>query len=934
MLHNISLQSLIKIRVQHQMNIFKKTLISTIAAVATMMPAAAVPAKPGLLTVTQPDGSTLQIRLQGDERGHIVLSEDGYLLAVDKGTYYYADVDSAGAVTPSAIRATPAALRDGVARNYLSGVDMSRVYKKLDSARESARARSPRRGPGLFSGTHFPATGAQKAVVILVQYTDTKFNTAYDPHDYFHRMLNEPGFNDYGGTGSALDFFTESSMGQFTPQFDVFGPVTLSQKMSYYGGNDWYGNDQRPEEMIIEACQLLDDTVDFSEYDRDGDGYIDNVFVFYAGRGEASGGSADTVWPHSWDISAATSVPYYFDGVRLDRYACSNEWEGSRPDGVGTFVHEFSHVMGLPDLYATSYTGAFTPGGWSALDYGPYNNNGCTPPLYSAFERYALGWLDPLPIDGPLNATLRPIGTNQAGIIHTSSANEYFLVENRQQTSWDTYIPGHGMLVWHVDYNASVWASNKVNNTSSHQYVDIEEADGTQSESSRAGDAFPGTSRVTSFTDDTTPSMRTWSGARLGLPITDIAESADGIITFKVCGGREPLAATVATEPVDITPESVTATWKSAGPDATYVLSVYTRSQSRAGDITYVDGYRSRPVGKVTSHTVAGLEPETEYYYTVAVGDGWEESAASNEISFATTRLPLDRRAVTATAATDISAAGFTATWLPLADAHSYTLTVSTRVWGAPITETCDFADGVAALPQGWTSTTGGSYANAAYSGAAVPALRLGVTGDALTTPVYPGGIRTLSFWHRGNGSSAADRIDVSALCNGAWTVVEQIPVITNKGGTVTHIAEEQIPAGTTQLKLEFVRTGTRGAVAVDDVTVGYGQTSELIAVPGLTDYPAGSGTSCAVSGLDPATTYAYTVRAISADGTLISLPSDVITVTTAEDPNSGISDVAADTPDGPAVYYDLLGRPVAAPSSGIYIRVDSSGKATKVHVR
>ena len=164
-----------------------------------------------------------------------------------------------------------------------------------------------------------------------------------------------------------------------------------------------YGNDQRPEEMIIEACQMLDDTVDFSEYDRDGDGYIDNVFVFYAGRGEASGGASDTVWPHSWDITAATSVPYVFDGVRLDRYGCSNEWEVDRPDGVGTFVHEFSHVMGLPDLYATKYTGAFTPGAWSAMDYGPYNNDGCTPPLYSAFERYSLGWIEPLPIDGPVN---------------------------------------------------------------------------------------------------------------------------------------------------------------------------------------------------------------------------------------------------------------------------------------------------------------------------------------------------------------------------------------------------------------------------------------------------------------------------------------------------------------------------------------------------
>ena len=169
--------------------------------------------------------------------------------------------------------------------------------------------------------------------------------------------------------------------------------------MSYYGENDYRGDDSNPQKMAIEACQQLDATVDFSEYDRDNDGYIDNVYIFYAGRGEASGGSSSTVWPHSWEVSAVESQTYYFDNVILNRYACGNEWEGDKPDGVGTFIHEFSHVLGLPDLYSTSYSSAFTPGSWSAMDYGPYNNNGCTPPLYSVFEicsrldnSYRIGW--------------------------------------------------------------------------------------------------------------------------------------------------------------------------------------------------------------------------------------------------------------------------------------------------------------------------------------------------------------------------------------------------------------------------------------------------------------------------------------------------------------------------------------------------------------
>ncbi|MDE6497099.1 MAG: M6 family metalloprotease domain-containing protein [Muribaculaceae bacterium] len=935
------------------MKTYSKILLSTLVAAAVWAPANAIPAKPGLVEVTQADGTTLQVRIMGDERHHIYLSDDGYLLANDKDTYYYADVDDAGEIVRSNIRATASAMRDGVARSFVQAVDMPRVYEKLNA--RAAREASPlkagaRRGPGLFPGTHFPAMGKQKAIVILVEYKDVKM-TLDDAHDYFHRMLNEPGFSDYGGTGSAVDFFLESSMGQFEPQFDVFGPITLSQNRSYYGGNDWYGNDSHPEEMIIEACQQLDATVDFSEYDRDGDGYIDNVFVFYAGRGEASGGSSDTVWPHSWDISAATSVPYYFDGVRLDRYGCSNEYESGRPDGVGTFVHEFSHVMGLPDLYATSYTSAFTPGAWSALDYGPYNNDGCTPPLYSAFERYALNWLEPAVIDGPLNATLNPIGTNQAGIIRTSSDDEFFLLENRQQRSWDTYIPGHGMLIWHVDYNASVWTSNTVNNSGYHQYVDIEEADGTQSDYSREGDTFPGSAGVTSFTDDTSPSMKTWSGQRLNLPITDIAESHDGIITFKVCGGREPLEPTVALDVTDCDSESFTAAWESAGPDATYVLSVYTRRAAEAavaqdgeGEPVYLDGYRALAVGTATSHKVTGLQPETDYYYVVRVGGGLEMSEPSNEIAVFTGRLPISRRAVVAEDAYAVTEDGFTAAWQLLEDAESYTLSIYTKEWGAPIPDGCDFGSDVKCeFPEGWSSTSGASYANTAYSGAAVPALRLSSGGDYLETPVYDDGIRALSFWHRGSGTSTEDRIIVSAGDGTSWSTVAEFPVVTAKGGSTIELDATTILEGTQQMRIGFRRFGNKGAVAIDDVVAGHGISFSAVPVEGFTDYPAGSGTECIITGLQPETDYFYTVRGVDTDGR-VSLPSQEIAVTTAK-PSVGITDAdvsagAAITSTGLTVeltgapagtelrVYDAAGRLVAAttaaslavPSPGLYI--------------
>ncbi len=525
--------------------ILYKAVVAGMLAVSTLQ-LNAVPAWKGLHSEILPDGSVLKYRQAGDENFHYYVSEDGYPLVRDNGILYYGKISADGRLEKSIYKATAVGKRDAATVAFLEQIDPAAMMREVKMRknvssrkvrRNSAVAKAVSQGPGLFPGTVFPSMGDQKAIVVLVQYKDVKFKLG-DPKDYFTRMLNERGFSDYGGTGSAVDYFEECSGRQFRPQFDVYGPVTLKNNMSYYGGNDAvYDEDEHPEEMAIEACQQLDATVDFSQYDRDGDGYIDNVFIFYAGRGEADGGGDNTVWPHAWNVTSATNTPYVFDGVRLDSYGCTNEWtRDNRPDGVGTFIHEFSHVMGLPDLYSTDYSDAFTPGEWSALDYGPYNNDGCTPPLYGAFERYALGWMSPRVLDAATDVTLNPIGENEACMIPTSDSNEFFLLENRQQTGWDTYIPGHGMLVWHVLYDSGVWNKNEVNNDENKQYVDIEEADGKQTESTRAGDAFPGTSGKTSFTDTTKPSMKTWKGKSLNMPLTEIAEN-DGVITFKVKGG-------------------------------------------------------------------------------------------------------------------------------------------------------------------------------------------------------------------------------------------------------------------------------------------------------------------------------------------------------------------------------------------------------------
>lgn len=515
----------------------------------------AIRAKQGNMQLTQPDGTTLTVTMEGDERHHSVFTSDGYLLTGDEnGLFTYAKLDPSGKIVSSGIAATDAAKRNAATQKFLSTLNTPLIYKTLEQNATAMNASGTsadgkRRGPGLCD-TSFPSKGSTKAIAILVQYQDVEFeNDSATTYDYFHRMLNEEGFADNGGTGSARDFFVNNSMGQFTPEFDVYGPVTLPQKRSYYGGNDTFGNDKNPEMMVVHACEILDDDVDFSQYDTDGDGFIDNVYVFYAGKGEADGGGAQTVWPHSWDLAyGRPGKKYIHDGVQLNHYACSNEIDNQTklPDGIGTFVHEFSHVLGLPDLYATTYNSSFTPGAFSTLDYGPYNDNGRTPPHYSAYERYALDWMEPTLLTSSEEDagvyTLEPIDiSNQAFLVQTENDNEYFLIENRQWQNNDRFIPGHGMIVWHIDYDEDVWGANTVNNTPTHQHVDLVEADNVKTEATRKNDPFPGGKNKTEFTPDTKPAFVSWKKASLDMAIVNITEDEEtGLITFELNPEKKP----------------------------------------------------------------------------------------------------------------------------------------------------------------------------------------------------------------------------------------------------------------------------------------------------------------------------------------------------------------------------------------------------------
>lgn len=514
----------------------KKLTLTAMVALAAIS-ASAVPAKRGPYRVFNADGTEMMVQRIGDERGSWFLDMEGNLLRRAGAGFEYARMEADGTLAKSL---TP----------------MKFTRSMLPAEDESVSGPAIRRAApamGLFPGSSFPAEGEQKALVVLVEFQDTKFKLGDDAKRYFTDMLNKDGFSEYDGTGCAAEYFREMSMGKFDCQFDVYGPITLANNYKYYGGS----NDRYAYKMAIEACDALDATVNFADYDRDNDGSIDNIFIFYAGEGEATAypENANLVWPHAWNVTAGESTKHRYDGKLLDSYGCTNEWislyEQNRqgkytlvdqyPDGVGTFVHEFSHILGLPDLYLTdeseltaSEEGFFTPGEWSVLDYGPYNNNGRTPPAYSAFERNALGWMTTEELTADTEApTLTAIEeSNHAySIVNPLNSSEFYLLECRKRSGWDKYIPGDGMLVWHVDYNSTRWFQNSVNNKGSHQYVDLIEADGVAEKTYRnAGDCFPGTQKVTSLT------TKWWDKTSTGIKINDIALSADKTITFTATG--------------------------------------------------------------------------------------------------------------------------------------------------------------------------------------------------------------------------------------------------------------------------------------------------------------------------------------------------------------------------------------------------------------
>lgn len=498
----------------------------------------AVPAKPGLTrTITLSDGTTLTARLVGDEHGHFWLGEDGKAYQQLAGSDAYSVVN----------------------RNI--------ILQKAKQRRGMANQRRMKRLAPRRVGQFGSYTGQKKGLIILVNFSDVSFKSSND-NELYQRIANEENLSYGKFRGSMRDYFYAQSEGQFELTFDVVGPVTVSQNQAYYGKNNKDGDDVHPAEMVIEALYLVDEEVNFADYDWDGDKEVDQVYIIYAGKGEADGGTTRTIWPHEWTLSEAaedsndgTGVQC-LDSVFIDTYACGPELGGygSSVAGIGVMCHEFSHCLGYPDFYDIDYSGGQGMFEWDLMDTGSYNDNGFCPSGYTSYERWVAGWREPIELTGDtIVSGMKALNNDGESyvIYNPGNRNEYFLLENRQQTGWDSDIPGSGLLIIHVDYDAEVWANNEPNDDPKHQRMTWIAADnqyqydmyqGTKyyRTSGAANDPFPYGS-VNAFGSNTTPAAKLYNENTDGTyyldsSVEDITLNPDSTISFTFIAGSPTLS--------------------------------------------------------------------------------------------------------------------------------------------------------------------------------------------------------------------------------------------------------------------------------------------------------------------------------------------------------------------------------------------------------
>ena len=622
----------------------------------------ASPARKGLLRLRQPDGTFIEAYLTGDEHGHLMRTPDGCSLVQDaEGWWCYARYDFMGhrlnsgehagdPTTPGAVIAESRNIPFGL----LAKKRRARVARTL-LLRERERIRT-RAGEGRI----------RHGLIILAQFQDLSFT--YTRED-FERIING------SQSTTALSYFKDQWKDSYTFRFDITDIVTLPQNYAYYGANNDEGEDDKAAQMIVDACMAVGPEIDFSAYDNNGDGEVDNVFVFYAGPNESEGAGDNYVWPHMWYAQSGAGITYRRDGVLVDNYACTSEL---RMDDnhttftslatIGTFCHEYTHSFGIMDLYDTDGedSGGYAEAMWNSIDLmdaGNYNDSGRTPPNYSAVER----WIFQMSKGQPLTEgthTLRPVHENgDYYYLETDDEREIWLLECRRARGWDAHIGGNGLLIYHIDFSERPagestsqgktvsawdrWELNELNARPDHQCIDLIEPDPDARQKYQtavknrnydaiytlASHAFWPYGDVSIYTCDTDPAFRFWSGADSPLGLSDIRVNADGSVTFTVFNDLEEKAPAVKIDKQTVFQDASIIQWSSVDPAFTG-NSFIRFGPADAAVLTEVEVKPYQP-GKY-AYVIDGLTPTTAYKVQLLCRKGNIPGPVNGNASFTT----------------------------------------------------------------------------------------------------------------------------------------------------------------------------------------------------------------------------------------------------------------------------------------------------------
>lgn len=495
----------------------------------------AVPAYNKKIKIAVEDGY-VYITLQGDENYKYGTTQDGYTVLQSSAGWFYAHKDSFGVVSCSNYKLKKSPDKETI--NFLNSVEKGVRPVIITDKPQRINSRA-------FSGTQksigkSSAIGSRKVLLILMQFADVRFTKSKED---FINLFNEEGYNHDGAIGSVYDFYKQASFGQLELRCDIAGPYTANHYMAYYGANTGNGSyDIRPKALFDEAIAKAANEFNLGDYDCNGDGYIDNVHIIYAGYGEEAGASSNAIWAHQMSFN-----PIIVNNILIDRYSCSPELRGNYGTGItriGVLCHEIGHALGAMDYYDTDYQteGYFKgTGEWDIMAEGSWNNDGISPADFNPYVKaYNFGWSDVTSLQNDTVINIASCNTkDNIYRIDTPVSGDFFLLENRRTNKLNTHIPGEGLLIYHIDPSIERKAlTNTINSgfpqacypvCASSSYKQPINNSTSYGDINSSGCPFPGDSKKTEFCETSKPAAVCSNGTSAGFIIKEIYEDNETI---------------------------------------------------------------------------------------------------------------------------------------------------------------------------------------------------------------------------------------------------------------------------------------------------------------------------------------------------------------------------------------------------------------------